>query len=117
MICDQFDVVVVPFPFSDLPRSKKRKALVISNRKFNQANGNSILLMITSAVKSKWLFDVPVDDLDTAGLKKNCVVRMKSFTLDNGLLMEICGSLGSKDSARVTDSLKKTLLTQTSPPT
>ena len=108
MICDQFDVVVVPFPFSDLPKSKKRKALVISNKKFNQANKNSILLMITSAVKSDWLFDVKVSDLGAAGLNKDCVVRMKLFTLDNGLLMEKCGSLVSKDSTQVINAFKKT---------
>ena len=107
MICDQFDVVVVPFPFSDLPKSKKRKALVISNRKFNQANKNTILLMITSAIKSDWLFDVKVSDLENAGLNKDCVVRMKSFTLDNGLLMKKCGSLATKDSSHVVNSFKK----------
>src|SRR5450759_1259292 len=108
MICDRFDVVVVPFPFSYLPKSKKRKALVISNKKFNQANGNSILLMITSAIKSDRLFDVKISDLNTAGLNKDCVVRMKSFTLDNGLLMDRCGSLSSKDSAHVINAFKKT---------
>jgi mRNA interferase MazF len=107
MTCDQFDVVVVPFPFSDLPRSKKRKALVISTKKFNHTNGNSILLMITSAKKSEWLFDVKILDLKHAGLNKNCVVRMKSFTLDNGLLLEVCGHLGAKDSAQVIDGFKK----------
>jgi len=107
MICDRFDVVIVPFPFSDLPKSKKRKALVITNKKFNQANGNSILLMITSAIKSDWLFDVKISDLKTAGLNKDCVVRMKSFTLDNGLLMDRCGSLSSNDATQVVSSFKK----------
>ena len=108
MICEQFDVVIVPFPFSDLPKSKKRKALIISSKNFNQANGNSILLMITSAVKSDWLFDVSVSDLKIAGLNKDCVVRMKTFTLDNGLLMEKCGSLCTKDASQVLNSFKKT---------
>ena len=109
MVCEQFDVVVVPFPFSDLPKSKKRKALVISNKKFNQANDTSILLMITSAEKSKWLNDVKVSDLSQAGLKKDCVVRLKSFTLDNGLLLDRCGHLSAKDSAHVVDAIKRTL--------
>lgn len=109
MICDRFDVVVVPFPFSDLPKSKQRKALVISNKNFNKNNENSVFLMITSATNSKWLFDVPLSDLDEAGLNKDCVVRMKSFTLDNGLVLKRAGRLSAKDSSLVTEALKKTL--------
>ena len=108
MICEQFDVVVVPFPFSDLPKSKKRKALVISSKAFNEANGSSVLLMITSSIKSKWLFDVVVSELAEAGLNKECVVRMKSFTLDNGLLFERPGHLGAKDSSQVIEAIRKT---------
>ncbi|TVQ78791.1 MAG: type II toxin-antitoxin system PemK/MazF family toxin [Bradymonadales bacterium] len=108
MIFDQFDVVVVPFPFSDGPKSKRRKALVISNQKFNKANKNTILLMITSAVKSHWTFDVSIKNLDQAGLSKKCVVRMKSFTLDNALLLERCGRLSSNDASNVLKSWKQT---------
>lgn len=106
MICEQFDVVVVPFPFSDLPKSKKRKALVISSKEFNKANGSSVLLMITSATHSKWLFDISITDIAKAGLNKNCVVRVKSFTLDNGLLLDRVGQLATKDSSRVRDAFK-----------
>lgn len=107
MICDQFDVVIVPFPFSDLPKSKKRKALVISNRDFNRANGSTILLMITSATHSKWLYDVSLSKLRQAGLNKDCVVRMKSFTLDNGLLLERVGRLDKQDANNVLTSFKQ----------
>ena len=55
-----FDVVEVPFPFSDLPRSKRRKALVISSPEFNERNGATILMMITSATYSAWIHDVPI---------------------------------------------------------
>lgn len=107
MICERFDVVVVPFPFSDLPKSKRRKALVISSREFNQNNGSSILLMITSALKSTWLNDVEVSGLPEAGLNKNCVVRMKCFTLDNQLLLGRSGHISETDSVQVIDAFKK----------
>ena len=35
MIYSPFDIVKVPFPFSDVPRSKRRKALVLSDPVFN----------------------------------------------------------------------------------
>jgi len=47
MIYEPFDIIEVPFPFSDLPRAKRRKALVISTQEFNKRNGNTILMMIT----------------------------------------------------------------------
>ena len=48
MICSPFDIVEVPFPFSDVPRSKRRKALALSDAVFNQKNASSLLMMITS---------------------------------------------------------------------
>ena len=53
------------------------------------------------------LFDVNVSGLAEAGLNKVCVVRVKSFTLDNGLLFERCGRLGARDISQVTHALKK----------
>ena len=52
MICEPFDVVEVPFPFSDVPKAKRRKALVLSSQEFNKLNGNTILMMLTSAKHS-----------------------------------------------------------------
>ena len=59
MICDLFSVVDVPFPFSDRPHSKRRKALVLSTQEFNRRNGATILMMITSATHTKWHLDNP----------------------------------------------------------
>jgi len=108
-ICKPFDVVEVPFPFSDIPRSKRRKALVISSVEFNERNGASILMMITSATHSAWLHDVPIDRFRDAGLKKPCVARMKLFTLDNGLIIRRSGALSESDRNQILAAMKKAL--------
>jgi len=108
-IYNPFDVVEVPFPFTDLPVSKRRKALIISNHGFSKSSNCSVLMMITSAIHRKWLNDVPIHDLDAAGLKKACVARMKLFTLDNGLIISKAGELSIGDRENVLDALKKTL--------
>ena len=106
MICSRFDIVEVPFPFSDLPRSKRRKALVLSDSVFNQKNASSLLMMITSAARSAWHLDVSLAQWSQAGLRKPCLARMKLFTLDNGLLLSKVGHLTKDDQQRVTQALR-----------
>lgn len=107
-IFNPFDVVEVPFPFSDIPRSKRRKALVISAAEFNGNNGASVLMMITSATHSAWLHDVPITQYAESGLKKPCVARMKLFTLDNGLIIQKSGELTMPDRDEIKKALRKT---------
>ena len=109
MICNRFEVVEVPFPFSDLPRAKMRKALVVSHKEFNQKNGSTILMMITSAETGDWFLDVNLEDLKAAGLRKPCVARSKLFTLDNGLLVSKTGKLSEKDQKKVAQALKRAM--------
>ena len=42
------DIVLVPFPFTDLTSSKRRPALVVSPDSFNQAMQDVVLAAITS---------------------------------------------------------------------
>ena len=57
MICDHWDIALVPFPFMDIPVSKKRPALVISSKEFNSKNDHSVFAMITTAKASSWPSD------------------------------------------------------------
>jgi mRNA interferase MazF len=108
-ICERFDVVAVPFPFSDIPRVKRRKALVLSARPFNLRNGSSLLMMITSAAHRKWFLDVNLEEWREAGLQKPCVARMKLFTLDNRLILSRTGSLSAADRRSVVAALREAL--------
>jgi mRNA interferase MazF len=71
---DPFDVVIVPFPYSDRLAEKRRPAVVVSNRKL-QALGVIWVAMITSADNASWSGDVPIADLKRAGLPAPSVVR------------------------------------------
>jgi len=59
VICNAGDVAVVPFPFSERPGTKRRPALTLSDRRFNQA-GHTILAMITTKTHSPWPGDQPI---------------------------------------------------------
>lgn len=97
MIYNQFDVVVVPFPFIDQNNLKRRPALIISSASFNQHVQHSVMLMITSARNAPWFGDVHIQELCATGLQKPSVIRMKFFTLDNRLILKKSGLLGSQD--------------------
>ncbi|MFM8454234.1 MAG: type II toxin-antitoxin system PemK/MazF family toxin, partial [Gammaproteobacteria bacterium] len=97
MIYEAFDVVTVPFPFTDQEKAKKRPALVLSNAVFNQENNHLILAMITSSGREAWHGDLKISNLEQAGLRKASVIRLKLFTLDSRLIIQKIGTLDSKE--------------------
>lgn len=104
-----FDVVVVPFPFTDRKASKRRPALVLSTQAFNQASRHSVLAMITSAEQSGWMGDCAIENLRAAGLSAPCIARLKLFTLDHRLIIRVCGRLAAADQKRLRAAWKGVL--------
>jgi mRNA interferase MazF len=97
-----WQVVRVPFPFTDRQAVKNRPALVISDAlAFNVPAGHAVLAMITSEANSPWPLDCPILDLETAGLPAPSKVRFKLFTLDQRLVRGVLGRLAAEDEARL----------------
>ena len=93
------DVVIVPFPFTDRATSKRRPALVCSSEGFNTQARHVVLAMITTAGHSTWPGDVPITEMESAGLPAPSVVRWKLFTLDRALVLRRSGALSAPDRA------------------
>jgi len=103
---EQWQVVVVPFPLTDRRAKRRRPALVVSRPEaLGTTIGHSVLAMITSAGHSRWPLDVPLADLEAAGLPAQSVVRMKLFTLDDSLLERSAGRLAEGDARAVEAAL------------
>ena len=100
-----FDVLVVPFPFSDSAAVKRRPALVLSAEQFQDRIGHLVMAMITSRENRGWPLDVEITDLKTAGLPHPSVARMKLFTIDERFVVRKTGRLGPTDRAAVQRSL------------
>jgi mRNA interferase MazF len=108
---DAFDVVVVPFPFTDRNATKRRPALVLSQKTtFGTIIEHSVLAMITSAANAPWPLDVPITDGASAGLTAASVVRMKLLTLDHWLIIRKNGVLSVNDRVAVGTALRKLLI-------
>lgn len=106
MTYNQFNVVLVPFPFTDSGKSKRRPALVLSSQNnFNESVEHTVLAMVTSARNEPWPLDVSIQDLEKAGLTKASVIRMKIFTIDNRLILDTLGDLAIKDRRAIRKNL------------
>lgn len=97
MISNQWDVVRVPFPFSDKAAVKKRPALVLSTRPSNAASNHTVMVMITKRDNSAWPNDYDVEQWAQAGLRLPSWIRMKIFTLENTLILDKLGTLQPAD--------------------
>ncbi|MDP3030414.1 MAG: type II toxin-antitoxin system PemK/MazF family toxin [Deltaproteobacteria bacterium] len=85
------DVVVVPFPFSDLTQSKRRPALVVS-----KIEGDDLILcQITSqSVKDSYAISLDDKDFETGSLKQTSNVRPnRIFTADSHIVLYKVGNL------------------------
>lgn len=103
-----FDIVRVPFPFTDRQRKKTRPALILSSQKhFNDESEQSVAAMITSAKHSRFPLDVIISNVEKAGLPQSCLIRMKLFTIDHRLVIEKVGQLDKADKIKVTQAAKK----------
>lgn len=110
MTFEAFDVVRVPFPFTDRETTKRRPALVLScHEAFNAPIGHAVMAMITSSDTNAWPLDHTIDDLPAAGLPAPSRVRLKLFTLDLRLVLGKLGQLSGKDAAAVKHHLQQLL--------
>lgn len=111
MIYKPFEIVVVPFPFTNAANQKRRPALVLSNwDSFGARIGHSVMAMITSAENASWPLDVLIEDLTHAALPAPSVVRMKLFTLDHRFIIQKCGTLSPSDKTAVQSALQSLFL-------
>jgi mRNA interferase MazF len=96
-----FDVVRVPFPFTDRNAAKNRPALILSDEvAFNAPAGHSVMAMITAVANAPWPLDCGIGDLSAPSK-----VRFKLFTLDHRLVRGQLGRLAPRDEATVRQGL------------
>jgi mRNA interferase MazF len=72
---DRYDVVSVPFPYTDRAALERRPALVISKPAFESRFGLLWVLMITAAENRSWHNDVPIPDHRAVGLPIPSIIR------------------------------------------
>ncbi len=100
------DVIIVPFPFSDKAAVKPRPALIISTEAFCTTHARVLTLMITTAQRTQWPSDVPLQHYAQCGLPIASVVRMKFFTVEIALIKDRIGHAHPQDWKRAMQRLR-----------
>jgi len=89
MIVEQRDIILIPFPFSNLSISKKRPVLVISNSKYNKQNQDIICCAITSNLNNKKnSINITKNDMVFGKLNYQSKIKPdKIFTIEKNLIL------------------------------
>jgi mRNA interferase MazF len=102
------DVVVVPFPYSDLSRTKRRPALVIAKLR----GDDLILCQITSqSVKDDYAIPLSTSDFLVGDLNLESNIRTnRVFSADSDIVIYKVGSVKPEKMKNVTDRLIQILI-------
>jgi mRNA interferase MazF len=110
-IFEVWDIVKVPFPYTDRPIRQNRPALVIAAGKLEATHGLLWLAMITSAANRGWTGDVTISDPQGAGLPIPSIVRAAKLATIKARDAQRLGTLHPADRVAVSRSLRDWLAT------
>jgi|SRR6185369_6317469 len=97
------DIVVLPFPFSDLTSNKKRPALVVA-----ELSGDDIIVCLITSQNAKDSYAISLlnNDFTSGNLKQNSNIRPnRLFTADSNIVLYRIGTLTKKKLEEVTEKI------------
>lgn len=97
------DIVLIPFPFTDLSGIKNRPALILI-----EGESDITVSFITTQFKWQEDFNVKIEPSQTNGLKRTSLIRLsKLATIDKDLVIGKLGNLLQDELANVDKNLVK----------
>jgi len=92
------DIILVPFPFTDLTSTKRRPALIISPDEYN-TGADVVIAFVTSKMDLKYRTgDYKIEKWGKSNLPKPSMIRMKFATIDKSIIIKKLGKLQNTDS-------------------
>ena len=107
VIYNQGDIVLVPFPFSDLSSSKIRPVLIISKKSYNNIYLDVIVCGITSNLKpTEYSVFLEQENLDVGILKINSKIKVDAITaLEKSIILKSIGRVKEEILIKVKDMI------------
>ena len=105
----QGDILIVPFPYSDLSSIKQRPVLVLSSNIYNSNTTDIVVCAITSNLKDT-IFSVLIDNKDLIEGSIPITSRIKVdkiITLNKNLVKKNIGSVSNKIFDKIKSELFK----------
>lgn len=107
MTYKKWDIVLVPFSFTNFTTVKKRPALIISPNNYNEGP-DLIIMFITSKIdKLERVGDIMIKDWQDCGLLKPSMGRMKFATIEKSIVKKRLGTLTNLDQVSIKENLKQ----------
>jgi mRNA interferase MazF len=98
----KWDILLVPFPFTDLTSAKKRPALVVSPDVYNRSGPDLVIAFITSQTDVRPRpGDYRIRTWKESGLPKPSLLRMKFATIDREIVLKKIGRLQQAEQSNV----------------
>lgn len=95
------DIVLIPFPFTDLSGSKNRPAVILIN-----SEKDVTVSFITSQLKWEAPYDIVLQPSPENGLKRESLLKLaKIATLDKEILIGRLGSLSRNELVQMNQKL------------
>lgn len=105
----QREIVLVPFPYSDLSSAKKRPVLIVSNNRYNAKYGDVVVVVISSVVRQNDEYSIELleHDLEYGILPEQSTIKVhKLFTIDKNRIIKKFSLLKKEKFVQVYEALK-----------
>ena len=106
---EPLDVVAVPFPFVERFTVRQRPVAVIAAPPSDDRYPLLWVMMITSALNRPWPGDLLITDLESAGLRRPCLIRTAKIAAIENTAIDQWGRLATKDAAALREALRRML--------
>ena len=105
---NKYDIIVVKFPFASSIKYKARPAVLISAEAYNSNSRNtSIIMAISSQIKSKLALEPIIEEWQVSGLLKQSIFKASVATIENDFIITKLGTLSKKDQIGLDQLLEK----------
>jgi mRNA interferase MazF len=103
----QMDIVLLPYPFSDLSNTKIRPALIISNDNINKISQDCIMVPLTTVLKNEpYSINITQVDFENGQLIKPSRIKVdKIIAVKQSLIIKKIGTLSSNKFNEVKEKL------------
>lgn len=111
MNAQQKEIVLLPYPFSDLEGTKVRPAVIVSNNLFNRKSDDCVMVPLTAVIKDEpYSVIINQGNLSSGKLLKQSRVRAdKIFTVEKKLIIMKIGIINDKTFTKIKEEIIKVL--------